>query len=336
MAARKDLLASALDRCDAWRVLRSRRRTLSILAYHRVYDMGEEALFPFDPELVSATVKDFRWQMLALRRHFTPLALSSVVALMRRGEALPPRAVAVTFDDGHRDNYTHAFPVLREAGVPATIFLSTGYVGGPGTFWFDEAAFRLRTMPAGVRRIASLDLDLELDGMPSRVAATDRVLAALKAVPDARRHEALAEIARASGIARVDDARSAVLDWEQVREMHANGVEFGSHTVTHPILSNASDAAIREELQESRRAIEARLDAPAETLAYPVGGEAAFDSRVVESAKACGYALGMTYVPGVNAWPLPDAFGVRRLHVERYTSRARFRAMLEMPDVFAR
>jgi peptidoglycan/xylan/chitin deacetylase (PgdA/CDA1 family) len=335
MAGRKDLLASVMDRAGAWGVVRGGRGTLSILAYHRIYDMGDEARFPFDPELVSATVEDFRWQMQALRRHFTPIALSDVVALMRRGESLPRRAVAVTFDDGHRDNYTHAFPVLREARVPATIFVSTAYLGGRGTFWFDEVAFRLRTMPARTVRLATLELELAVGDMASRVEATDRVLGALKGVPDARRHEALAEIAAASGIAQVDDARSGALDWGQVREMHAHGIEFGSHTVTHPILANATDAAIHEELAQSKRQIEVQLEAPADTLAYPVGGESAYDARVVQAARACGYSLGMTYVPGVNAWPLADAFGVRRLHVERYTSRARFRAMLELPHVFA-
>lgn len=325
---------AGLDRM-ALRLRAGPSRVLTILAYHRIYDMGPEDDFPFDPELVSATVADFRWQMQTLARRCTPIAMGEAVRRMEKGEALPPRAVAVTFDDGHRDNYTHAFPILRETGVPATIFLSTSYIGAPGTFWFDDVAHQLYRAPSGRLELASLSLALELSDVASRRAATGRVLGAMKEVPDTTRCQALAELEAAAGV-RGHDGRSATLTWEQAREMHDSGlVELGSHTVSHPILSRLGDAALERELADSRRELRERLGNEAEQLAYPVGGESAYDERTVRTARACGYRLGLTYVSGVNPWPLADAFRLRRLHVERYTTRARFASMLAFPRLFA-
>lgn len=307
----------------------------AILAYHRIFDMGSEDDFPYDPELVSATVGDFEWQMKTLKERFAPLALTEILDLLEKGRPLPRRAVAVTFDDGHADNFTHAFPVLAATGVPATIFLSTGYIGGRATFWFDDVAFRLRTTPRGRIRIDALGLDLALTDVRSRRAAAARTLRAMKEVPDARRLEALDELTRESGVGNVQDPRSRPLTWEEVGKMREGGIEFGSHTVSHPILSRIGDEALRRELSDSRSELERRLGIEVRTLAYPVGGEAEYDDRTVRVARECGYRMALSYVSGVDAWPPRDPYRLRRLHVERYTTRPRFEAMLAFPGVFA-
>lgn len=329
------LLAASGVAAWAPRLGRGTAGSLAILAYHRVYDMGREDDFPYDPELVSATADDFRWQMRTLRRRFTPIHVSEALRLVAAGRPLPPRAVAVTFDDGHRDNYTCAYPILREAGIPATIFLSTGYVDGPGTFWFDEVAHLLYRTTRSTLDLPVLDLRLALGDVASRRAATARVLRVLKEVPDGRRRDALVELRAAAAVDARPDDRSAVLTWAQVLEMRAGNIEFGSHTVDHPILSRLDAVGLERELVESRREIGARLGTEPDLLAYPVGDESAYGDHVVATARACGYRAGLTYVSGVNPWPPLDAYRLRRLHVERYTTRSRFAAMLAFPALFA-
>jgi peptidoglycan/xylan/chitin deacetylase (PgdA/CDA1 family) len=310
-------------------------RTLAILAYHRVFDIGSEEDFPYDPELVSASVADFSWQMATLCRQFRPLHLGEALSCLDENRPLPPRAVVVTFDDGHRDNYTHAFPVLRTLGVPATIFLSTSYMDRDETFWFDEVAFRLYRTARRELELHTLGLCLALGNVAQRRRATEQVLAGLKGVSNTERLAALRELATESGIeGTVGDGRSRPLTWQQVREMRSGGIEFGSHTVSHPILSRLSDDELRVELSASKNEIERQLGRRVDLLAYPVGGETAFDERVVGVARECGYRMALTYVHGVNRWPPDDSYRLRRLHVERYTTRARFAGMLAFPRLF--
>lgn len=334
---KKDVVAWVAHACGALHAALRTRRSMGprILAYHRIWNLGDEAAFPYDPELVSASPEEFAWQMRWLRDHMSPVPLATLLESIETGRELPPRAVAVTFDDGHRDNFTHAFPVLRECGVPATVFLSTGYMDAARTFWFDEVAHRLHATRAARVSLPALGRDWALGDVASRRLATHEVLVAMKRVTEELRVQALAELAAATGTGPVSDPASATLTWEQVERMRAGGVTFGSHTVTHPILSRIGEEQLRRELAESRAQLVDRRLGDTDVIAYPVGGEETYDDRVVRVARECGYRMGLAYTSGVSTWPPEDPFRVRRLHVERYTTRARFVAMLAFPEVFA-
>lgn len=338
---KKDLLANGMEAARLWPLLRhlpvDGGPQLRILAYHRVFDIAEEAAFPYDPELVSAGIVAFRQQVQHLAEHFTPVRLDEVVAAVTGSGRLPPRGVLITFDDGHADNYTHAFPVLRHAGVPATIFLSTGYMDGPATFWFDRVACLLYRCQDRELRVPGLDGTLVLTDVPSRRRAAGVLLEHLKVVPDAQRRKSLAWLQSTLVIETADEDRqmSGALTWGQVREMAGAGIDFGSHSVSHPILSQLDDDALDWELAESRREIAAQIGRPVDVIAYPVGGARAFDARVTDAVKRAGYRLGLSYLAGTNRLTDLDRYAMRRLHVERYTSMPMFRAQLELPRVFS-
>ncbi len=113
------------------------QKDLRILAYHRVMPLPDPATFDFDLELISTSPERFRVQMQRLKQHFRPLRLTDVVAALNAGDALPPDAVVVTFDDGYDDNYRIAYPILRELGIPATFFVSTGHIDSGKPFAYD-------------------------------------------------------------------------------------------------------------------------------------------------------------------------------------------------------
>lgn len=309
---------------------------LTILVYHRVLDVPDESAFPFDVELVSASTHQFRRQMEYLRRHFQPTTFESVLRARDAGE-MPPRGSAiVTFDDGFSDNYEHAFPILRDLGMPATVFLSTGYIDQQELPWYERLAYAVMTTPPEALRSAGLELDGPSDPA-SRRALIERTLRRLKQVPNGERTAMLDRIFRVlpDGDGWRKDGRSAPLTWEQVREMSACGIEFGSHTVNHPVLSKVPTDELDYELAGSKRRIEQEIGKPIEVIAYPVGGEEAFDGRVRQAVSRAGYKLGVSYIPGVDRPDSWDPYALRRLHVERYLDMSYFRAMLAAPDLFS-
>jgi peptidoglycan/xylan/chitin deacetylase (PgdA/CDA1 family) len=317
--------------------LAGHRHGLRILAYHRIVDIGDEAAFPADPELVSAGVEAFRQQLAFLRDHFDILSFADVLSCLQTGAALPQRGLVVTFDDGHLDNYTHAFPVAKALGVPFTVFLSTDYIGSTKMFWFDRVALLLYAAPAGTLNLRSVAFEVHLEGIDSRRAAAGRLLSVMKQQHDRVRRECLDELEQAvprECFAHLEPQRAA-MTWDQVREMSAAGYEFGSHTVTHPILSRLDDVDIERELAESRQVIRSQTGQAADVLAYPVGKIGAYDERVIAIAKSCGYKLGISYESGTNHLHAADRFALRRLAVERYVSFDGFQAMLSWPKVFA-
>jgi peptidoglycan/xylan/chitin deacetylase (PgdA/CDA1 family) len=337
MGGKQAMLARWLDMAGVTRArLRSGPSGLTILAYHRIQDLADESRFAADPELVSASVAEFRRQLAFLRERWNPIGLSNAMDVIERGQALPPRSVAITFDDGHLDNYTHAFPLLREMNVPATIFLSTQYIGSREPFWFDRVSTLLFCAPAGPLRLPLADLTLQLGDIASRRAASDRLLSVLKRLADERRRDALQELEAllARHAVPVDAAPTSALDWDQVREMTRHGIEFGSHTVTHPVLSMQTEDRVRFELSQSRETIRRETGQRADLLAYPVGKTYTFNDRVVAIAKECGYRAALAYIDGVNDPSSADRFALKRIAVERYIPHPLFMARMTFPGIF--
>ena len=151
-------LLRAIGGTRAATALRRRSRSeLLVLAYHRILPTEPETEYPFDIELISADPEQFGWQMSWISEHFTPMAVSEIVDCLENGRSLPAGAVAVTFDDGFIDNYTHAFPVLRSRNIPACVFLSTEYVGKFRPYWFEAIAQLLMSAPVGSVRLPAID-----------------------------------------------------------------------------------------------------------------------------------------------------------------------------------
>ena len=313
------------------------RTDIPIMAYHRVCDVHDEDGFPFDVELVSAGTADFRWQMEYVRQNFDPITFGTLLQILDGDAPAPPKPIIITFDDGFDDNFQNAFPILNSLDVPATIFLSTGYIGGEDTFWYDRLAHLVLRAPEGELMIKGLTEPIRLVAdVSSRRQTLRNMLGELKLMPNELRLEVLSTIETDLGAAQNDreSIESQPLNWNQVREMAHVGIEFGSHTVTHPILANLTDRDLRFELVESRRVIEDQTGKPVHAISYPVGGPTAFDDRVRSAANRAGYRLGISYIPGTNPLPGLDHYGLRRQHVERYIDRSYFAAMLGLPEVF--
>ncbi|MFN0185531.1 MAG: polysaccharide deacetylase family protein [Aquabacterium sp.] len=315
-------------------------RDLRVLAYHRVLPDLDEGRHPFDVELVSASVDGFDRQMRQVARDFHPVSVDQVAASLESGRALPRRAVLVTFDDGFDDNHQYAFPVLQRHGIPGLFFLSTGYIGGHDMFWFEQVVHLVLKTTQTSLHLPSLAFTVEpgLD-MQSRRQAARLVLDRMKHTSNTDRLRAMAELTdRAEVLIEPGEQRfSATMTWDQVREMAKGGMHFGSHAVTHPVLSNVEDPAqLRHELVASADRLTQELGVAPRALAYPVGGGHAYDDRVVAAARDAGYAMAFAYQAGVNRAGKMDRYRLRRLAVERYTTASMFTCSLLLPEVFVR
>lgn len=340
MPGRREQVAQLLDRCAMVRPLARLRglvqRDLPILAYHRILEVDDEQSFPFDPELVSASPAGFRAQMEYVARYFTPVAFAQVCRAMVGDGALPGDAILITFDDGYRDNYTQALPILQSLAMPATVFVSTGYIGGSAPYWYDRVAYAIYRHPGDTLHLPGLDVRLRTDTEQTRRESGHAAVGLLKRIPDRQRRRILRQMA-ASLDMEIDPGDLELgrpMVWDEVKAMHAAGIEFGSHTVTHPVLAQLDDDALAFELRESRRHLETVLGVAVATISYPFGGPSDYDARVIGAVRAAGYRLGASYIGGRNDRVSVDEFELRRLHVERYTSMPMFASMLAVPQLF--
>jgi len=310
------------------------RSTLTVLAYHRVTPVDPGSA-PLDLELVSATPETFDWQMRYLRERMQPVSLAQIVAHIEGGTPLPPDAVAVTFDDGFADIYQHAFPILRTYEIPATVFIITGNVDSGEPFWFERVAYLMATLEPRSLHLDEIGEALPLGSdLPARRKSLRALHAALKIVPNARRKQIFEQWAREFPDAanRGSHEIGWPMSWNQVREMAAAGIDFGSHTVTHPNLVQLSPENLAWELEESRRRLTDELQRDATSFAYPFGTRIAYSPDVVTAVEQAGFRIAMSYLPGTNWTRSLARFDLRRVGVELSTTQAQFRVRVALAN----
>ncbi|MFV0276497.1 MAG: polysaccharide deacetylase family protein [Parahaliea sp.] len=237
------------------------RQRLSILNYHRVLT-ARDTMFPG-----IHTGDEFRWQMRLLAEHFNPLPLDKALALLQR-EELPERAVCVTFDDGYADNLTNAAPILAEFGVPATIFIATGFIGG-GLMWNDAIYEFFRNAAPGSYRAGPVEHVLaESSDLAERRRAAHTVILGLKYLPFGERRQAVENLT--AGASHLPT--NLMLDLPQLRTLSAMaGIDLGAHTQSHPILTQIDDRRAEEEIQRSGEELRNMTGQDISLFAYPNG-----------------------------------------------------------------
>lgn len=291
---------------------------LLILTYHRILPPDDPRYAEEQPGMV-VHPETFGMHLRIIQDHFEPVVLSDWLERAAARRPLPARACALTLDDGWRDNYEYAYPRLREAGFPATIFLVSDYVGTARSFWPERLARLVRSLASsGSGHRADADglvfawleeLGVTAASLPAMMdrERLDQVIVAAKRFSDAELDDRLDAAFAELGL---PSQSRDILSWEQVREMHSSGlVELGSHTRGHIRLRPglAPGQAI-DQIQGSREAIESQLGAPVKLFCYPNGDLTEEAERLVRAH----YDGACTTCPGWNRAPT-DPYRLRRI-----------------------
>ena len=237
------------------------RGRLAILIYHRVPPQPDP-LFPGESDAVT-----FDHQMRQLAACFKIIPLLDAVRSLRQGN-LPPRAACITFDDGYADNAETALPILQRHGIPATFFVSTGFLNG-GRMWNDTVIELIRRAPGDTLDLSRMGLgQFEIGTILQRRQAVNDVLGKLKYLPlESRRSQV--EAMRA--LIPVIPSSNLMMTSDQIRLLHNAGMEIGGHTASHPILARMENDAARAEIADGKETLESIIRAPVRLFAYPNG-----------------------------------------------------------------
>lgn len=237
------------------------KQKLQVFIFHRIPARADE-LLPGEP-----SAEQFDWMVSFISRNYKVMTFGEATARLRSG-TLPPASACITFDDGYLDNATVACPILKKYGAPATFFIATSFTGG-GRMWNDDII-------ESVRRTSTNTLDLERFGLgihqtgttAERKQTIQNILQSLKYHPHAERQATAAEVAKASGLS---DHPGLMMSRQDIRMLADAGMEIGAHTHTHPILHSLPNDEAEYEIVHGKAELEALLDQPVISFAYPNG-----------------------------------------------------------------
>jgi len=277
-----------------------------ILAYHRVLDRKPN--FDFDASNVSASPNNFNEQMKYLSEKYKVISFDEFVEHHKNNKPLPRNSVIITFDDGYKDSYLFAYPILKKLGLPATIYLTTGHVGKDRLLWWDSLAYM-------INRTKQESLELKGLGkikLNNKANALKVIKSKLKSMYEKDKKLALKSI---STVLNVDPPKQKMfLNWDEVREMSKHNISFGAHTENHPIMTNITHKEAEKEIISSKLTIEKKLGKKVRSFAYPNGHKSDFNEQIINILKKHGFESAVTYMPGTNSLK-SDLFRIKRVFV---------------------
>jgi peptidoglycan/xylan/chitin deacetylase (PgdA/CDA1 family) len=269
---------------------------LVVLGWHNVRPTW---CFPAAP---GAGEKGIERQFRMLRRLANVVPLEPALRDLTEGRPLPPRAVAITFDDGYRDNLELAGPILRRLGLPATCFLVPGILDRAVTPWWERLAWIFTHGTA--RRLEWDGAVHELPDHQARFAAFKPIAQSLKRRDRAGREAGIDELAARLEPPGRYDTDAQFLDWDGARRLQ-DYMTIGSHTMYHNIMANETPQAQHADLAEARRRLQDGLGSEIPVLAYPNGTSADYDEHTRQAAESAGYTHSVTTRTGVSTAGTP-------------------------------
>lgn len=288
---------------------------LYVFNYHRI---GDSSTTAFDPNVFSCDEEHFDAQLETIAARFRVINVSELLELIEGGATVTEPLAMITFDDGYEDNYSKAFPLLAARGLPAVFFLPTNFIGTANIPWWDAVAWLVRNTAERILQLRGLSEPIMVE--TADVAHTIRqVLRWFKDHPNTSSIEKLKELAVVCNCELDAEAASTLfMTWDQAREMRDAGMDIGSHTQSHQILSDLALDEQREELARSKSKLETEIGAEVSVLAYPVGGLDSYTCATTRLARDCGYraAFNFTKGGGYNLGPSGNPFDLARIPVE--------------------
>jgi peptidoglycan/xylan/chitin deacetylase (PgdA/CDA1 family) len=311
--------------------IRHRGRVV-ILTYHRVVSdhmVRDEHIQPG----MYVRGQSFEAHLTYLQKRFNIISLDELLDLWQTNRLKSHESYCViTFDDGWRDNYQFAFPVLMKYRIPATIFLATDFIGTARWFWPDHMMFLLEkgsqdTTSAADRKAVSTVLAEMIgvtlsaaDGIFRRVESgdpvdPDAIIEFCKGVKVDSIHQIIDRLSRALHMDLPTER--VLLNWDEVREMAGKGVTFGSHSGSHRIMTQMPLSEVKAELIDSRKTMLEQGIKPVPVFCYPNGN---FDRNIQELVRESGYRAAVGCEVGLEQDRPSDLFALKRISLHEDSS----------------
>jgi len=287
-----------------------------ILLYHRIVDDSSKYLKK--GAAVHHHIKDFKREITYFKRNFQILSMDEVVDHIKLGKGFKRPSIAITFDDGYLDNYTLAYPVLKKHGVPATIYLTTGLVGTPDGIWTEQIGLAFLETKKDYFNFSVLlgDKTIPIKTKEEKEQANSEVSETLKLRPDDERRELIQKLFEKLEVSEKSGrhfGERMMLNWEEVQKMRKDGMTIGSHSHTHPILSQMSSEQAKDEILNSKKVVEKNVDIKVKHFSFPNGREEDFSEELRNYCREIGFESICSVVYGPYDASKKDPFALKRV-----------------------
>jgi len=284
----------------------------TIFMLHRFHAEGHEG----DDDMSTGVLRKLLGYLK--QNKYNVMSLSDYIDALREHRQTY-KTVVFTVDDGFRDFYLHAYPVVKEFGYPATIFLTSDFIERKLFFWWNKIEYAVATTQKSQISVPEIGDDIfQLNGESQRQKVAEQITNSLKPLANDEKLAIIDRFVEALGVDLSGQPTGfyAPLTWDEILEMKENGIDFHPHTKTHPIMTRIPYEEKLKEVSESKELLESKLGKPLDIFCYPNGGPDDFDEETIEVLKKAGYTSAVTGMPGFeNTGADTDLFRIRRFAI---------------------
>lgn len=251
------------------------RNEPKILMYHRFSELGSTC---------TVGVKSFEQQLQYINKHFQPRTVAQLAEDVYEKKKLVPNTIAITIDDGYQDFYHYAYPLLKKYNIPATLYITTGFIENKGLLWPDKVSFLLDNVvpPRTEFRFGSFKLEGGYISEEKKAENWHDLINYLLSVEDTKKNDCISSLADSWDITlpNVAPEQYKPCTIEQLLEMQANGIEIGGHTINHPSLSKLSKKEVKQEVLGCENWLKQNLSKQIRSFCYPNGKKDDYNDHV--------------------------------------------------------
>lgn len=329
LGGKKDLLAKMLYRFGLFRLLSfGGNQRCIVINYHRIKKCNNHATL-FDNEVFGPDQQEFEQQIQWLKKNSDVLSEDDLISVVREQYKPSGRSIVITFDDGYVDNYSLAYPVLKQHCVPAIFFISTQSIEERCLGWWDNIAYILKST-------AKKEVIFEGKCLQPKYNFQEAMKTVLHFV-DQNKKDVFDLLDTLSVACEVNSPDiniqgGELMTWDQLEEVSNNGISIGAHTHSHKILSSLDLTQQKKEIEKAKKIIEQRLSKPVRSMSYPVGNYHHFTDATKKIVADAGFDLSFSFLTGLNKYGDIDPMDVKRISVSSYFPR--FVGTIEIPYLF--
>jgi len=275
----------------------------AVVNFHRIIEDNQNG-FLFKSHTIHHHVKLFEREMAFINKWFNIISMDELIDQIKKKKNFDKPTMAITFDDGYRDNYTLAYPILKKYDLPAIIYLVSGLIGTSQRAWLDEVDFALLNTKENKLKFPSLlgEKTLNILSTQDKQKANILIGEKLKRVENESKFKLIDELFDRLKVKRniYSENDRVMMNWEEAKEMSDNKISFGAHTVSHPILTQLPLDEAKKEISTSKQVIEKELNTPVNHFAFPNGSSLDFNEELRKYCVKLGFKSVSTGEYGIN------------------------------------
>ncbi len=266
------------------------RNRIKIMTFHRIDDTKS------DPLCMYINLKSFDSMMSHIKKNFHVISLQSAVDMIGGNNCLLDDYIVITFDDGYRDNYVNAFPILKKYKIPATIFLVAGDEDENYIIWYDKVMIALKRAKKEILDLRDYGIEPVFLGSPLELGyAAEKIIGLCKKMGSVERTIFINKVLTLLGAdMEYSDTTNCLLSKDEVIEMGQHGISFGSHGINHTILSILALQDAEREIRDSKKIILEKTGICVDFFAYPNGLKSDYSNEIIDLIKKHKYKAALT------------------------------------------